>query len=812
MRESTFQQDYEHITQRLHAIIREQEGDLIHSHIEQIRALAQASRNHGDRASLVAKRALLEAIDEPTAYRLVHAFSLYFQLVNVCEERERMRRLEGSQEPAMSLRWLFRQLKETKVSPARLQDILETLAVEPVLTAHPTETKRRTLLTLLDRLKQQWDTPDTLLETLWHTEEIRETRMSPLNEADNIHFYFPQTIFEATARFEAEFQRGLEAHFPEIEFQPTFLKVASWVGGDRDGNPFVTPDISREVMKRQSRVARDHYHAECLALADELTHVTAGPHPKRQFESELYQPYERYRFDLSALAERLNADKLSATQLVKRLEQVQGELRDRGAHRAAEGRIDRLIRKVKTFGYHLAHLDFRDNSGKLDHSPEELLEEFRAINQLQKEHGEAAAHRFILSMTRSADDILRLHRLARKAACRKVDFVPLLETIDDLRKAPAMLRELWADPTYRKHLRTRGDFQEVMVGYSDSNKDGGYMAANWCLHTAQRAIVEAGEEAGVRVCLFHGKGGSIDRGGGSSHRSLRAQPHAASSGRIRITEQGEIISLKYSSPAIAERNFEQLTSAVIATQCLPTKKIAQRRLRNWESVMQDLADRSYTAYRALVYETPEFLEYFQQATPIDLIAQLRIGSRPARRAAGSDVGQLRAIPWVFSWTQSRHLVSAWYGIGTAIEEHLQANPENLELLREMYAEWPFFHQLMENAEMSLAKTDLGIANAYAQLVESPSVREKIFGMIAAEYDRATSTVLRVTQHRKLLEAQPVLAESLHRRNPHVDPLHFLQIRFLEKWRKLPEKQRDETLRRLLALTVNGISFGMKSTG
>ncbi len=806
-----FHADCTHIIGRLDAIIREQAGDLIHSHIEQIRGLARASRHHGDKASLAAKRTLLDSIDEPTSYRIAHAFSLYFQLVNLCEERERMRRLMASPEPAMSFRWLLRTLKEAGVSGRRLEQVLSRLEIEPVLTAHPTETKRRTVLDHLRRLEKEWEDPDAILEALWHTEEIRRTRMTPLNEADNIHYFFNETIFEAAARFESEFHELLEATYPGVDAPDSFLRFATWVGGDRDGNPFVTPEISAEVMRRQATVARDHYRAECRALAAELTHAV----PTKGGDEDtrgLFQPFEGHRFELMDLAGAVGEGEISAPQLIRRLGKIQNRLIKLGARRAAKGRLGRLMRKVRTFGFHLAHLDFRDNSTKLEGATDELSAEFRAIRQLQQDHGVEAAHRFILSMTRSAGDILQLHRLAYQASCRSVDLVPLFETIDDLKQAPEVLAQLCADKSYRRHLRRRGDVQEVMVGYSDSNKDGGYMAANWHLHVAQRELVKVAEREGIHLRLFHGKGGSIDRGGGSSHRALRAQPHAASGGRVRITEQGEIISLKYSHPHIAERNFEQLTTAVVATQCLPADSADKSTLRRWERIMEGLADSSLRTYRGLVYDTPEFLEYYHQATPIDLIAHLRIGSRPARRSKGADISELRAIPWVFSWTQSRHMISAWYGIGAAMDDHMTANPKGLEELVEMYKRWPFFQQLIDNAELSLAKTDLSIARNYAELVQDPKVRDKVFGMIQAEYGKAVYAVLAITGHSDLLAGHPVLAESLHRRNPHVDPLHFLQIRFLEKWRGAKESQKTESLRRLLALTVNGIAFGMKSTG
>ncbi len=811
MQHRDFHADYTHIIGHLDAIIREQAGDLIHSHIEQIRGLARASRHYGDKASLAAKRTLLDSIDEPTAYRITHAFSLYFQLVNLCEERERTRHLKASAEPSMSFRWLFRALKEQRVPARKVELILSQLEIEPVLTAHPTETKRRTMLDHIRRLEKEWDDPGTILEALWHTEEIRRTRMTPLNEADNIHYFFNETIFEAAARFESEFHQLLDETYPGIDAPDSFMRFATWVGGDRDGNPFVTPEISSEVMRRQSQVARGHYHAECLALTAELTHAVSSA--RRAEDSRgLFQPFERHRFDLIDIANDIANDDISAANLIKRLTKIRQHLLKAGARRAANGRIDRLIRQVKTFGFHLAHLDFRDNSTKLDGAADELAAEFRAISQIQADHGADAAHRFILSMTRSAEDILSLRKIAYWASCRSVDLVPLFETIDDLKNAPDILQRLCADKSYRRHLRRRDDVQEVMVGYSDSNKDGGYMAANWHLYVAQRELVQVAKKEGIHLRLFHGKGGSIDRGGGASHRALRAQPHAASGGRIRITEQGEIISLKYSHPFIAERNFEQLTTAVVATQCLPAETADKRTVRRWERLMSGLADASQQSYRQLVYDTPEFLEYFHQATPIDLIERLRIGSRPARRSKGADISQLRAIPWVFSWTQSRHLISAWYGIGAAIDSFIEDNEDGLAELIDMYHRWPFFQQLINNAEMSLAKTDLGIARNYASLVKNDSVREKVFGMIESEHGKAVYAVLAITGRAALLAGQPVLAESLHRRNPHVDPLHFLQIRFLDKWRNAKKSQQTESLRRLLALTVNGIAFGMKSTG
>lgn len=807
-----FHSDYTHIVGRLDQIIREQAGNLIHSHIEQIRGLARTSRKHGDKASQIAKRALLDAIDEPSAYQVTHAFSLYFQLVNICEERERKRRLAANSEPSMSYKWLFRSLKESRISNAKLTGLFENLEIEPVLTAHPTETKRRTVLTLLKRLQRSWEDPDVYLETLWHTEEVRQTAMEPLNEVDNSLFFFRQTIMEAAADCQADFERFLKEHYPDVTPPDSFITFASWVGGDRDGHPFVTNDVSMEAMRRQSKVAKDYIHAQCLELATELCHAQAlGPKAVID-EKGIFQPAEKLRFVMHGLAEKVQEGAISEKQILAALEKVRAQLVASGAMRAANGRIDRLIRIINSFGFHLAHLDFRDNSEKLRSNPDEIKIQFETITAIQKEFGEKAAHRFILSMTTSAEDILLLKDAAYSVQCRKVDFIPLFETISDLNNSLDILENLWTHKNYRSHLARRNDIQEVMVGYSDSNKDGGYMAANWSIYSSQNKIVKLAKKHGVQIRFFHGKGGSIDRGGGASHRTLRAQPDAAANGRLRVTEQGEIISLKYSDPIIANRNLEQLTSAVVATQCLPLFKSSSSKNKVWHSCMSNLADASKSAYRHLVYETPEFLDYFKQATPIDLIEHLKIGSRPARRSKDANIIQLRAIPWVFAWTQSRHLISAWYGIGSAVDSFIKKDKDNLAKLTEMYAEWPLFSQLIQNAEHSLAKTDLGIAAHYAELVQDPHTRAMVFGQIEAEYDKTLSAVLSISGHTELLEDQPVLSKSLERRNPHVDPLHFLQIRFLEEWRNRSEKKRTETLRRLLALTVNGIAFGMKSSG
>ncbi len=792
------------LTTQLGEIIREQAGRRVFDHVEQIRVLARAVRAADDDAAQKKLTQQVARLSLSDSAAVAHAFSLFFQVVNLAEERARLRHLAAAPAHPRSVRAVFRELKKAKVPARKVQECLDALSIEPVLTAHPTEAKRRTTLNHLLRLSRDLALAPEVLETLWHTEEVRLHPVGPLDEVQNALFFFERTIFDAVAGFYRSFDAALKDAYPGVHRNRAFLTFASWVGGDRDGNPFVTPQVSRQAMDLQVEAVGRLYCRELHHLLEELSHAIPG--------TEGGQPHEVFRRELVALNALLEEHRLSRDELLEGLESIQARLLDIGAHRAASGRIATLIQQVRVFGLHLAELDFRDHSEKLQAAPSEIDAELEAMSKLQRAHGEQASDRYVVSMTRSADDLRGVLAHARKVGFEALDVVPLFETIEDLDACVDVMRELWTDKDYRAHLRRRGEIQEVMLGYSDSNKDGGYLAANWYLYRAQRRLAELSDELGVKLRLFHGKGGSIDRGGGQSFRSLRAQPDASHGARIRITEQGEVISLKYSSPAIACRNLEQLTSAVIGAYCLPPKELGKTKLQGYEAWLAEMAETSRHCYQALVYGTPELTEYFRQATPIDLIEHLRFGSRPAKRKRTPDIRQLRAIPWVFSWTQSRHLLSAWYGLGHALEAFATSSPRGLERLQEMYARWPFFNQVIENAELSLGKTDLYIARRYSTLVESKHVRERVWSVIEAEYQRSVKWVLALTRHKKLMETQPVLAESIRLRNPYVDPLNYIQIQLLPQWRAAPDEARSEELRRALALTVSGIAFGMKSTG
>lgn len=815
------------LTTRLGNIVREQSGELVFDHIERLRKLARKVRDNDDpeQISIDEVMELVGNLPIESASQIAHAFSLFFQLVNLCEERARIRHLRETEEPRQSLRRIFHELSEAGVPPEKLQSVIDSLEIEPVFTAHPTEAKRQSLLYHLWRLRDWPDDPDEILETLWQTEEVRHRRPQPLDEVEHFLTFFDRTIFDAVADFYENVDRELARHYPSVQRRRQFLTFASWIGGDRDGHPYVTPEISRQTMSRHHHCVLAFYERQIDALFLELSHAgeiaeesTPAVKPVRSGPARVrgrrLQPNAIFRRQLQSIALKLRDGYLSADEFIADLEQIRDGLLAQNARRAAEGRIARLISQVHVFGFHLAELDFRDSSDKLHSNEAAIRDEFRVQQGLQERYGRQASNRFILSMTHNAEDLRQLLTVAEDEGLQDVDIVPLFETVDDLARAGELMRQLWSDADYRRHLEYRGNVQEVMLGYSDSNKDGGYLAANWNLYTAERELAALADECSVGLRFFHGKGGSIDRGGGQSHETLRALPTAVHGGRIRITEQGEVISLKYSSPEIAIRNLEQLASGVIAAECLPApdEKFADK-LPRWEYAMGRLAEYSSEFYRELVRHTPEFLEYFRQATPIDLIEHLKIGSRPSRRKSAGSLDDLRAIPWVFSWTQSRHLISAWYGIGHAMERFIESERNGLTVLREMSDTWPFFGLLLANAETSLAKADMHIAGCYAQLVESPEVRERVFGRIELEHRRSKELVLTVSGRKELLARDPVLAESIRLRNPYVDPLNFLQIQFLRQWRNAdPEAEPNEDLERLLALTAHGIAFGMKSTG
>ncbi len=799
------------LTTRLGDMIREQEGVEVYETVESIRKVAKSVRDKCKSRDMQTMQSLIDGLDPRSSYAVIHGFSLFFQLVNLCEERARRQAVLSRPDLRQSLRDLFAGLKADGVSEEKVRECLEQMEIEPVLTAHPTESKRRTTLGHLMRLSETIDEPDEILEALWQTRETRFRRISPLDEVKNCLFYFDRTIFDAFADYMRLFEEELQKAYPNLSVERTFLKISSWVGGDRDGNPYVTPSVSLDTLQLQHELAIRLVREQLTQLVNELTH--AGPFGpdliSLEHDGKPYHPDEKIRRRMANLLKIVTPGFNNEEHLLNELREIRQMLRDQNATRAADGRITDLIHQLESCGLMLAHLDFRDHSGKLTDKREEVLTQFRTMGKIQSMYGERAAHRYILSMTHSKDMVVDALKCAHDAGVTRVDIIPLLETISDLHRGPKLLAQMFKDKKYRKHLKERDDIQEVMLGYSDSCKDGGYLAANWHLYQTQKQLSEVADKHKIRLRLFHGKGGTVDRGGGMSYRSLRALPNAAPGGRIRITEQGEVISLKYAHPVIARRNFEQLTTGVMQAFCRETPDANLDPA--WDAMMTRLADASQEEYRDLIYKTDEFETYLWSATPIDVVSDLRIGSRPASRKSSRETENLRAIPWVFSWTQSRHLLSAWYGIGTALQT-VMADAGTLAVMRKMYKSWPYFSMLLDNAEMSLAKTDLYVASKYASLCEDEGIRERIFGRISEEYHRTVEHILKITGHDTLLAGNPRLADSIRLRNPYIDPMHFMQVRLLREWRSEPVGSRSEYTRRLLALTVNGIAFGMKATG
>ncbi|MGE5327641.1 MAG: phosphoenolpyruvate carboxylase [Deltaproteobacteria bacterium] len=885
------------LTTRLGAIACEQAGIATFRAIENLRQFSKKLRQHPSRELLDANDHEVRRLTLRSAADVAHAFSLFFHLVNLCEERQRVRRLRayeanGKGAP-MSLHHTFSEFARHNVPPRELFELLRGMRVEPVLTAHPTEAKRRSVLNHVLRIGATLDERaglpvhvlerfvDPWVEALWLTDEVRERSVTPQLEVENSLVFLERTIYSLAGVFWEKFCDELDSFAPGSPLPQPFLRFGSWVGTDRDGNPNITPEISLQAAEQLRRSILGYYRQSLLRMLGVISFPAARGAAARRLGRELArdmrrfpathafqsldQPHEYYRrkiriilWRIEATAERARGAYPTVSGFQRDLESLEQFLSGHPSPRVARLGPRRLRIAAQVFAFHAASLDFRQHTSSvnaaaaeilrgrglplqppaervgaiqelLGHAPRKLrlsvvaqrtLEEFRALKEIQSRFSEEASHRYILSMTRAASDVwdallvgwqaglLRKHggKLASS-----LDVIPLFETLEDLEAGPRVLDELLADKTYRRLLRSREDFQEVMLGYSDSVKDGGYFAANFALLRAQKRLWEVAKKHGVSLGLFHGKGGTIGRGGGQSHRSVQAQPYAAPGGRIRITEQGEVISLKYANLEIAERNMEQLVTSVLDALLLdPRRKPQEPRLAEWEAFASEMAETSSRHYRQLVYETPGFMDFFRQATPIDLIEGLSLGSRPSRRSSGRDLRELRAIPWVFAWTQSRHFIPAWYGMGYALETFAAEREDGRDLLREMYGAWPFFALLVDNAEVSLAKTDLYIARRYEALCADKEIRETVSKLVEDEFQRSVRAVLAIKESSRLLERQPVLEESIRLRNPYVDPLNFLQIRFLDKWRRA--RRPNPELLHLLQITVGGIAFGMKSTG
>ncbi len=875
-------------------VLVEQEGEAFFDVVEQLRHLLIQHREQPQsagtskpepelNASLMTRaREIIRGLSIEDAYRVTKAFAIYFELTNLAETNHRKRRrraarmLSGKTPVDGSFRGTLVRMRSAGVSAVALLESLRKVKVTPVFTAHPTEItrhtirlKRRRIAAYLERLDQLPLSDSEALEfeslilaeitALWQTDEVR---LNKPTVRDEIHMgldYFPMVLFETLPRLYAELEESLRDVYNADAEVPEVLSFGSWIGGDRDGNPFVTADSTREALDMARHVIIDHYIAETVRLIGQLSMSTrrigvsvALAQRTRAYEEKLGERYSRwkqitsaelYRHFLEFLIARLRFSRRSSKhehsyKLPQQFEEDLSIIRDslcaNQGQRLAE-LVSPLLRKVRTFGFHLHALDVRQHARIQSQAlvdvasagrpsagvtQSELLDTFRCIAELKKTHSPRAIRNFVISSTQSEHDIFAVLRLATLSGVSVVAStgdpglmpVPLFESIDALRSSPTIMRRVWKAPEFQPLLDSWGRKHEIMLGYSDSNKDGGMLTSTWELHKAQRHLYGAARECRVSLRLFHGRGGTVGRGGGPTHAAILAQPAGDFSGEIRITEQGEVLSWKYSDPVLAEWNLEIMIAACLEAVTMPTQAEPETKQR-WHEAMEAMSNDAFAFYRKHIAENPEVLEYFEQATPVNELEHARIGSRPARRTANRALDDLRAIPWVFGWMQSRHAVPAWFGVGCAIERFAGRGGGHAELLREMMRGFPLFASLVRSVEIAMAKADFAIARLYADLVTGAALRDRVFEMLRQEFERTRRTILNVTGQQELLEKNPVILRSVRLRNPYVDPLSLIQVDLLRRKRAGPaDPSLDPALDYAIGATMNGIAAGLHNTG
>jgi len=891
--------------------VHDQEGERVFDLVEMIRRVSVRFHRESDSDARRALEDILLALSPEQAVQVVRAFSYFSHLANIAEDQHHIRRTRShdiagdSPRPGTIARALNRAEAEG-IGARALLDFFNGARVSPVLTAHPTEVRRKSTMdreiaiaALLDRRERGGLTPEEEREIdeqlrreiliLWQTSMLRLTRLSVVDEVVNGLSYYGYTFFRELPRLYAKIEDRLRAQEPDASLPPlaSFLRIGSWIGGDRDGNPFVDADVLRQTLRMQSAKVLDHYLAELNQLGSELSLSTIvvgvsdelAAFAEDSPDTSAHREVEPYRRAVSLIVARLQATRAaivgppspgrrveglepyaSPDALLDDLAIIRGSLVDHGSAALTQGRLRALCRAIDCFGFHLATLDLRQNSDihnatvdelfatvapdtdyprRSEHEKIELLrkelcmlrplrrpnwayseqtaKEMNILEAVRESHaiyGPRAITTSIVSNTRSVSDLLGLAVLLKEAGLitpegeSAIHIVPLFETIADLRNCVRIMNRLLGIPEYRRLVESRGGLQEVMIGYSDSNKDGGYITSGWELYKAEIGLVELFEKHGLKLRLFHGRGGSVGRGGGPSYDAILAQPAGAVNGQIRLTEQGETISSKYTNAEVGRRNLEIIASASLEASLLhPTEKPVPA---DYLDVMERLSAHAFAAYRSLVYETPNFNEYFRASTVINEISTLNVGSRPASRKSSGKIEDLRAIPWVFSWSQSRVLLPGWYGFGSAVrawrEEH---GSGGMALLREMYADWPFFRALLSNMDMVLAKSNMAIASRYAELVPDEELRRSVFARITGERTESISALMEIFQSNNLLEGNPLLARSIQNRFPYIDPLNHLQVALLKTHR---EGATNPKVLRGLLITINGISAGLRNSG
>ncbi|WP_212962239.1 phosphoenolpyruvate carboxylase [Cohnella xylanilytica] len=853
-------------------------------------------------------------------HQVIRAFAIYFQLVNIAEQNHRIRRKRDYERSAGeavqpgSIESAIQDLKDAGTPLEEVQELLQGISLELVMTAHPTEAMRRAVLDIHKRIADEMmelDNPnltyrereklrDQLLNevlTLWQTDELRDRKPTVIDEVRNGMYFFNETLFDVLPDVYEELERCLGKYYPERSWHvPTYLRFGSWIGGDRDGNPSVTANVTWRTLNIQRGLVIHKYETLLRALMRKMSFCTSIVEVHEELLRSIEQDRadvelktveawtnekEPYRIKLTYMIQKLQNMRNEqtkgtkqryndASEFVAELQLIDRSLRHHYADFVADTYLKKLIRQVELFGFHLAALDVRQHSKEhenamaevlakagvaadyaslseeekiellhkllsdsrpllhenadLSENTKECLDVFRTIYRAQQEFGRACITSYLISMTQGASDMLEVMVFAKEAGLFRresdgsivstLQSVPLFETIDDLHAAPDIMKTLFELPVYRQTVAAMGNQHEIMLGYSDSNKDGGMVTANWELRMALNGLTEMAKDYDVRLKFFHGRGGALGRGGMPLNRSILAQPPSTIGAGIKITEQGEVLTSRYSMQGIAYRSLEQATSALVKAAWLarhPSKEKACE--PQWDEIMPSISETAQTKYQDLIFRDPGFMTFFKESTPLSEVGELNIGSRPSKRKNSERFEDLRAIPWVFSWTQSRYLLPAWYAAGTAFKKYVGDDPAKLETLRTMYREYSFFRTLIDNLQMALAKADLLIASKYAAMIKDDEIRTRIFTLIEEEYALTKAMILDITGQEEILDNVPVIQESIRLRNPYVDPLSYLQVQLLSELReKRAGGEDDAELLREVLLTINGIAAGLRNTG
>jgi len=875
-------------------VLVDQAGEPLFKVVEQLRRLLITSRGSSadsqlDSVGMIEARGIVERLAIQDAYRVTKAFAIYFELTNLAETNHRKRRRRAGkfypEQPPLagSFRGTLARMREAGMTAEQALQTLRQVKVVPVFTAHPTEVARRTVLLKRRHIARELELLDTLplpaadalshenviateITSLWQTDEVRVQKPQVTDEIRMGLDHYPMSMFESLPHLYSEMRESFrEVYGMELcaEQVPQVLFFGSWIGGDRDGNPFVTVESTREALERARNTILAFYISEMDRLMEQLSSSCHQVAVSEDFQEKLREytasmgeeparlarisSTELYRRFLSFVTVRLRQTRsgeekayTSATEFEVDLRLVYRSLEQNRGEDLATLLLDPLLQNVRTFGFHLSALDIRQHaavhkealaeiqaagcglraSGKsltdLPSVANSVMQVFQSIAQWKNVFPALAIRNYVISGAESGEDVDTVIKLAAlggvelKASEDDPGLmpVPLFESIQSLRASAGIMEKVWSEPEYRKLLDSWSGWQEVMLGYSDSNKDGGMLTSIWELYKAHRSLHAAARKHNVKLRLFHGRGGTVGRGGGPTHNAILAQPAGDFSGEIRITEQGEVLNWKYSDPVLAEWNLEIMVAACLEALARPDGSTSEGD-KPWADVMEQMSADAFRFYRTNIAENPEILEYFEQATPVNELEHAQIGSRPARRSQSRKLDDLRAIPWVFGWMQSRHALPAWFGVGYALEQFALQGKNAEQQLRDMTVQFPLFNDLIRNVELAMAKADPAIAHLYASLVREAGLRERVWKVVADEFERTRRMLLIVKQQARLLEKNPVLSRSIRLRNPYVDAMSLIQVELLRR-KQLGDNSED--LNYALGATINGIAAGLHNTG